>query len=858
MKKVLKRNEVKLPANAPNPIVIQNIDVRPFNRTTQDIPNWRRAIQNAESRIPRRSLLYDLYADVVQDAHVIAVTGKRFDAVTNANWQFMNKDGKPVDAINELIDSSGFDDVVTEILNSKFWGYSVLEPTFYKDTNDTWAVEANLLPRLNYRPEAGVVAFNYASDEGINIREGIYAKTIMEVGKVADLGLLLSAAQYAILKRGGIGDYAMFVQVFGRPIIDATWDGFDESQRLKLLESLNIGPGGVIVRPDGTTVTILESKLTASTIHKDFKNDMNAEISKALLGTTETTESSSSSGFAQSKTHESQDNNKHESDINFVRKVLNSRFVKVLEAHGIITESGRFMIQGEETKLSTKESFEMHKSMVTDLGLPIDDDFFYETYGLPKPDNYDKLKAEKEAAKSNEAVGVMKEPAGKTEKIQPTAEVKEPTKKEVKLSWLKELVKLFQAAPTETIGASCGHHHIKLTFDESGFNETAFLERAYAAKGAMDFDFALFEHTAQTLLSGFKKGWDDTTINLSYAPGFTYNAPDPALLTSFEQNIFRFSGAKNLAEAQLLNELFRKSSSFNEFYNLAKGQVDLFNKDWLLTEYNTAIHVGAAASNYHRLLSKVDTFPYWTYTTAGDELVRYTHELLNGITLPANDPRWSKLFPPGDWNCRCFIVPKMKHEVNETLLRLSETKADVFLESEAFTKAKAQGWGVNRGEVGEVFTANQQYVNKFPGEASKLLNQLGAADFGLLSYAKMKEAATEELPAFNGKTGAFFKDLEIIGTNPVLRDYKNRPLELDPKNTEDPKLLNAMKQAISKPDEVWLNGKELDQLVFVKYYKDQTLVTTASVANNQSRLLKWMVIEDSIEMFRKGLLIQAL
>jgi len=252
---------VKQPASAPKPIIIQKIEVRPVNRTSQDIPKWRRAIQNAEARTPRRSLLYDLYADVVQDGHVIAVMGKRIDAVTTANWQFVNNDGEAVDEVNQLIDSIGFETILKEIVNSKFWGYSILEPQFFRGHTKKWEVTANLLPRLNYRPETGIVAFDYTTDDGVNIREGIYAKTVMEIGDIKDLGLLVSAAQYAILKRGGIGDYAMFVQVFGRPIIDATWDGFDEAQRIKLQAALDIGAGGVIIRPDGTEINILREKL---------------------------------------------------------------------------------------------------------------------------------------------------------------------------------------------------------------------------------------------------------------------------------------------------------------------------------------------------------------------------------------------------------------------------------------------------------------------------------------------------------------------------------------------------------------------------------------------------------------------
>lgn len=873
-----KKKKVKAPAGGKNPIIIQTIETRPVNRTPQDIPKWRNAIQNAESRIPRRNLLYDLYADVIQDGHVIAVTSKRIDAATTANWQFMNNKGEPVEAINELIDTIGFSDIVTEIMNSKFWGYSILEPTFYKGFGEKWQIAANLIPRLNYRPETGIVAFDYMSDDGVNIREGIHAKRVMEVGGVKDLGLFESAAQYAILKRGGVGDWAMYVQVFGRPILDAVWDGFDDKQKIQLKEALNIGAGGTIIRPQGTEIKIIESKTSNTTIHPDFAKFCNKELSKALLGTTETVESSDSSGYSQSKTHSDQDNNKHESDINFVRKVLNSRFIRILESHGFNTEGGAFIIQGEETKLSTKESFEMHKSMVTDLGVIFDDDFWYETYDIPKPKNLEALKRERsEAAKIGESQNKV---PGKKESVKkedpPTKKIKEPTKKkeateekEVTLfaKYLDKFLLLFQTASAATTGAIIGDHHtINLSLDQD-FNNELLIKRIYEAKGKLSFDFELFQYTAKTLLKGFKKGWDTNFIALNYAPSFEYGINDPALLTAFEQNIFKFAGAKTLAEAQLLNELFRKSKSFNEFFQLAKGQVTIFNKDWLLTEYNTAVLTAESASTYHRLMGQVDIFPYWKYTTAGDERVRHTHLLLEGIILPANDPRWQKLFPPNGWNCRCYIVPRMRNEFKSSKLAADRARADAYLKSTAFAKDAAQGWGVNRGAIGQIFTANQQYIHKLPNMASKLLNKLGASAFKLLQYSQAKKAAMQNMPPFKGTATAFYKELEVIDSNAILRDYNKRPLTIEKKNfvrhtiekkQDRTELLSAMQETLLKPDEVWLNGKELEDIVYIKYYKDQTIISVGDIRNGKLKLSTWFTLKESqkvITKFRRGLLL---
>src|SRR5690606_2482723 len=210
----------------------------------------------------------------------------------------------------------------------------------------------------------------------VNIREGIYANTVMEVGKITDLGLYMKAAPYQILKRGGLGDYAAFIQTYGNFLIDATWDGVDETQRVALSKSLEeLGAGGALIRPSGTTVEIKENNVNATgDAHGSVFRLMNNEMSKALLGATDTTESSSSSGYAQSKTHEDQDDVKHENDISYCRKNLNSRFIKLMNAAGIDTRGGWFIVQGEETELTKNESFTIHKGLANEVGLPIEDD----------------------------------------------------------------------------------------------------------------------------------------------------------------------------------------------------------------------------------------------------------------------------------------------------------------------------------------------------------------------------------------------------------------------------------------------------------------------------------------------------
>jgi hypothetical protein len=356
-------------------------------------------------QVPRRVLLYDLYKDVMLDGHVIAVTSQRIEEVTNANWQFVDNDGVPVDLVNDLIDSLGFEDLVTGIIESKFWGYTMSEFTFFKDFEGKLQFSVYDIPKKHLRPDTGIVAKEQSGDTGTYVREGLYISTILEVGNPKDLGLLLSAAQYAIFKDGGLSDYAQFIQTFGMPLLDATWDGFDEKQRIQLNEQLDgLGSGGSIVRPAGTDIKLLEvSKNGDGKLQTGFLDVLNKEISKVILGSTETVESSDSSGYAQAETHAKGVNKKNKSDIAFTRRILNTRVRKILQDNGVDIKGGKFIISNDDEKLSKKDSYQIHKSMATDLNMPIDHDFMYKNYGMQKPTDYDAQKAAQEATnKENE------------------------------------------------------------------------------------------------------------------------------------------------------------------------------------------------------------------------------------------------------------------------------------------------------------------------------------------------------------------------------------------------------------------------------------------------------------------------
>ena len=394
-------------------------------------------------------------------------------------------------------------------------------------------------------------------------------------------------------------------------------------------------------------------------------------------------------------------------------------------------------------------------------------------------------------------------------------------------------------------------------------------ERIRESNGTTTFHQPLFEYTVNNLLKAFKSGWDTPASVQLTDLGITYGQIDPAIISAYEMNVFRFSAAKTMAEVQALNELFRESSDSQEFFSKAIKQMEVFNKQWLETEYNTALLVGESAATYHRLMAKKDLFPYWEYRTQGDEHVREHHLAIHGLVLPYNDPLWAELFPPNGWNCRCFILPRMKSEVDRSTFDAMRKRAQNFIKSTVFQKSKAQGWGVNRGSIGEIFTANQMYVYKQPGLSSRLLMKLKPSDYGLPSYSKAKKIATEPSPIYTESPAEFYNSLEVLPTGgTVIRDWKNRPLTVEPRNfqrhvtkkDDRVKLLSAAQQTLRQPDEVWINGKAQEDMVYIKYYQDQTLVAIGEIKKgNVVQLSTWFALKEkaeTINKYRRGILVK--
>jgi hypothetical protein len=362
-------------------IVTHNITIRSNDRTKKDVLTWRNGLVKGESVInPNRTQIYNVYEDVMLDGHLTGIISKRIDSVLNKRLLF-KKGETPVDEVQDVMCSKVGRDIITEIMLSDAWGISGLEFVPGKK------IAFNRIPRKHIKPKWQIITINESDVAGISYTD---LANIWIVGDSDNLGYLLKCGFYALLKKGAIADWAEYIEIFGSPIIVMKYDAGDRQTELALDKIIDApGNSTKLKIPKQADFLPMDGKASNGDgkLQLEFINALNREMSTVVLGNTETTTSSKSSGFAQSKTHADQQMQITKSDMVSVLDYLNSdHFLNILKSYGLPVDGGKFEYDREIDIAYMEAKITVDKELIA-AGLPIPKEYLYETYAISEPEN---------------------------------------------------------------------------------------------------------------------------------------------------------------------------------------------------------------------------------------------------------------------------------------------------------------------------------------------------------------------------------------------------------------------------------------------------------------------------------------
>lgn len=354
------------------------------NLTQKDIATWRsgwRMALNFDN--PKRGQLYDCYTDALIDLHLTGCVGQRDGKTLQKKFVLKTQDGTESVEAMAIFERQWFADFVTYVLESRYWGHSLIQLGDVTTVNDVRTfVDVSLVPRKHVIQEYGVIVKDAGDspEQGISYRSGGYAKWCIEVGKPRDLGLLLKCVPQAFSKKNMLAYWDVFGEIFGMPIRIAKTSAQTGSERSRIESMLaNMGAAAWGLFPDGTDIDIKESSRgDAFNVYDKRVDRANSEISKGVLNQTMTIDSGSS--LSQSEVHLEVFENVCAADATMVKNIVNDKLIPLMLEHG-------FPLQGlsfdwdEAASFSPSERREMERVVLQYYD--VDPQYFIDRYKIP-------------------------------------------------------------------------------------------------------------------------------------------------------------------------------------------------------------------------------------------------------------------------------------------------------------------------------------------------------------------------------------------------------------------------------------------------------------------------------------------
>lgn len=358
-----------------------------------DMHDYMQSLESAKQiDYPSRSRLYDMYESAQLDLHLMGVLAKRLRGVTQLPMEF-HRNGEVDEVLSAQLRSPWFKQLRKDIILSEFWGFSLFQ--FYLD--DDGNIRYDLIDRKHYDPVRKTLLRFQDDQDGVPVDQ---FPNMLFVGSERGLGIFAELLPAVLYKRGDMSDWAQFCNIFGMPIREYTYDAGDEEARKQLIrDARSQGANAVYIHPDGSSLNLVEAgnKTGSSDLYKTFADYWDSKISIRVLGNTLTTDSHDTGTQALGTVHKQEEDDMNADDRDFILDVLNYYMTPIFQNLGFNVDGGEFVYAAKE-KIEPTQQLTIVQGL-KNMGLPMDDDWLYETFGVEKPKDYDQQKADALALK---------------------------------------------------------------------------------------------------------------------------------------------------------------------------------------------------------------------------------------------------------------------------------------------------------------------------------------------------------------------------------------------------------------------------------------------------------------------------
>ena len=334
------------------------------------------------------------YRELLSDPHVGACIESRKAGVKSLNWEIIpTESAEQSQFIQKIFENLRIDQIVSEILDAPLFGFQPLEITWKNE--DGFIIPSDIQGKppewfcfgnsneLRFKPQGSI--------DGEELPYGKFLLAVHDASYSNPYGSkLLSRCYWPVMfKKGGMKFWTMFVERFSGAFAIGKYPRGAQQEEIDSLANMleNLVQSAVAAIPDDSSVQILEAggKGASSEVFKSFCEFFNAEISKAIVGQTMTTEVGANGSYAAGKVHEGVRQDIVASDSRLVTDVMNTLISLICEFNFNQTDSlPKFGFWSE--KDVDKTQAERDATLLNTKGFRFTANYWKKTYGFEDED----------------------------------------------------------------------------------------------------------------------------------------------------------------------------------------------------------------------------------------------------------------------------------------------------------------------------------------------------------------------------------------------------------------------------------------------------------------------------------------
>lgn len=333
-----------------------------------------------------------IYKELLCDPHVFACVQSRKAGVLSLEWELnrgLDKD-KNAEIVEDLLNKLDLNKIISDILDTPLFGFTPIEIMWGKVGNLVLPLELKAKP-----PEW--FCFDEENQLKFKTKEHYFGEELPPHKFLCPQSnpsyenpygeRVLSRVFWNVtFKKGGLKFWVIFTEKYGMPhLIGKHPRGATKEETDNLADLLEqMVQDAIAVIPDDSSVEIQEAnKSSSATIYEQLIDKMNAEISKAILGQTLTTEIGSNGSYAAANTHMGIRQDIIDSDKKLVESTINQLIRWIYEINFPNAGVPKFeLYQEEDVDLTLAQ----RDKILFDSGVKFTKEYFIKTYGFDEDD----------------------------------------------------------------------------------------------------------------------------------------------------------------------------------------------------------------------------------------------------------------------------------------------------------------------------------------------------------------------------------------------------------------------------------------------------------------------------------------